>query len=86
MYSLLTGLWVFYDEQKTSTVQKRVKKGEMAYIDPRYKERSVEEAKLAEAIHWCHQFLPEDRPSIFQLVEFLRKAVEEASKGLENQQ
>jgi serine/threonine protein kinase len=78
MYSLLTGLWVFYDEPRTAQIQKKIKNGETAFIDPRWKERSVEEAKLVQAIEWCHQYNPDDRPTIFQLVDFLKQAVEVA--------
>ena len=77
MYSLLTGLWVFYDTDSDRTIQKRVKEGEKAYIDPRYKERSLAEAKIAEIIDQCHEYNPDDRPSIFEVVKFLREALEE---------
>jgi hypothetical protein len=77
----MTGLWVFYDEPRTAQIQKRIKNGETAYIDPRWKERSVEEAKMAEAIEWCHQYNPDDRPTIFQLVDFLKQAVEVAKSA-----
>lgn len=77
MYSLLTGLWVFYDEEKDSEMQKRVKEGEKAYIDPRFKHRSLGEAKLSEIIDLCHTYNPQDRPSVFEVVEFLREALKE---------
>lgn len=80
MYSILTGLWVFFDEPHTSKIQERIKNGETAYIDTRFKDRSFEEAKLVEAIEWCHQYHPEDRPSAFLLVSFLREAVEESKR------
>jgi hypothetical protein len=80
MYSLLTGLWVFFDEPNTSQIQKRIKNGETAYIDPRFKDLSFEEAKLVEAIEWCHQYHPDDRPTAFLLVSFLREAVEESKR------
>ena len=75
MYSLLTGLWVFFDEKDAHEVQKRVKAGEKPYIDPRFKENSPAEAKLVEIIDRCHSYQPGDRPSIFEIVEFLRDAV-----------
>jgi len=80
MYSLLTGLWVFYDEPHTSGIQRRIKKGETAYINPQFKERSFQEAKLVEAIEWCHKFNPDDRPTVFELVAFLRQAIEDSAK------
>jgi len=75
MYSILTGLYVFYDEEDDEKVKERVKAGEKAYIDPRYKERSLAETKLAEIIDRCHSYNPEDRPSIFSVVKFLRDAL-----------
>ena len=80
MYSLLTGLWIFYDESNTEKVKQRVQAGEKPYIDPRYKKRSLAEAKLAEIIDKCHSYYPEDRPSIFDIVKFLRDALDEVRK------
>jgi hypothetical protein len=37
----------------------------------------VAEARLAEIIDRCHEFKPEDRPSIFEVVEFLQAAMKE---------
>ena len=80
MYSILTGLWVFYDEWDTAKVMERVKKGDKAYIDPRFKGKSLAEAKLAEIIARCHEYNPSDRPSIFEIVAFLREALNEVEK------
>lgn len=77
MYSLLTGLQVFYDEQDTSKVQNRVKKGDKPYIDRRFKKKSIADAKLVEIIARCHEFDPADRPSIFEIVAFLTEALTE---------
>lgn len=75
MYSLLTGLYPFFDEEHTKQIQERVKAGEKPYIDQRYNESSMAEAKLAEIIDRCHSYDPDDRPSIFEIVEFLRDAL-----------
>jgi serine/threonine protein kinase len=74
-YSILTGLWVFYDSKDTKETQARVKKGELPFIDPRYKEIDSPEAALAEVIEWCLTFDPEKRPSIFDVVAKLNKAL-----------
>ena len=75
---MLTGLCPFYDTEEDSVVQNRVKNGLKAFIDPRYfKERSLAEAKLAEIINRCYAYKPEDRPSVFEVVEFLRDALKE---------
>ena len=52
-------------------------RGEKAFIDPRYFQRSKEESKLAEIIKRCFAYHPKDRPSIFEVVAFLRQAVNE---------
>lgn len=77
IYGLLTGLQVFYDEHETEKVQDRVRHGEKAYIDPRFTEKSLAEAKLVEIITRCHQYHPADRPSIFEVVTFLTDALKE---------
>jgi serine/threonine protein kinase len=80
-FGVLTGLEPFYDEEDEDNVKTRVKKGEKAYIDPRFKERSLAEAKLVEIIDLCHEYNPEDRPSIFEVVEFLRAAMAEVDEA-----
>ena len=75
IYTLLTGLWVFYDIDDYAAVQELVASGERAYVDPRYKERSLAEAKLVQVIERCHAYLHEDRPTIFEVVDMLRKAL-----------
>jgi serine/threonine protein kinase len=80
IYSVLTGLWVFYDEPDNNRVKARIKRGETAYIDPRYKVSSREEAALAEIVEKCHAFNPDDRPSIFEVVAFLRQALKDVSE------
>ena len=57
-------------------------KGEKAPIDPRYRERSLAEAKLVEVIDWCHEFDPQQRPSVFDVVQFLRDAKTEVEDAL----
>ena len=60
--------------------QEKIKNGEKAPIDPSYKEHSYAERKLAELIDWCHEYDPKDRPSIFEIVEFLSQAIKEAKE------
>ncbi len=81
MYTLLTGLNPFYDSESETVAKNRVKNGVKGRIDPRYfKERSLAEAKLAEIINRCWAFRPEDRPSIFEVVDFLRDALKQERK------
>lgn len=77
MYTLLTGLYPLYDEESSSVSSKRIIKGEIAFIDPRYHEKSPSEAILTEVILKCFAYQPQDRPTIFDLVKSLRIAVKE---------
>jgi serine/threonine protein kinase len=79
MYSLLTGLWVFFDETNSKIVQARIQRGEKAYLDPFFN-RSLADARLMEVIARCHEFDPANRPSIFDVVVFLRDAVKEVTE------
>jgi len=83
MYGLLTGLMVFYEIESYGEIQDLVGDGEKAYIDPRYKERSLAEAKLVEIINQCHEYYPEDRPSIFEVVDMLWQALEEVNEAMD---
>jgi len=76
-YSLLTGMYVF-PWMETKEVKKAVMGGNITYIDPRYSSRSKEEAKLVEVIKQCYIYDPDERPSIFKVVELLRTAVSES--------
>lgn len=57
--------------------QKKLIDRKTAYIDPRYKKRSYAEQQLVKALVQCWEYEPDDRPSIFELVDQLRKAVSE---------
>jgi len=75
VYGLLTGLWVFYDTEDDTVVQKRIKKGETAYIDSRYRTRSYAEGVMVEIIEKCWVRNSSQRIDIFELVKYLKKAV-----------
>ena len=77
MYSVLTGLNPFYKTDDSGDVRKKVKTGETAYIDPRYQNRSLAEAKIAEAIKWCWMYDPEDRKDPYTILQLLREAEED---------
>lgn len=80
IYGLLTGLWVFYENDDDGVVQKKVKGGQRAYIDPRYRTHSYIEGKLVELMERCWIEEPSDRVDIFEAVKFLRKVKEENDK------
>jgi hypothetical protein len=81
IYSLLTGLWVFYDTDDDSVVQKKVINGTRAYVDPRWRERSYIENKLVDVMEQCWvNDKHKKRIDIFQVVKLLR----EIKKGNES--
>jgi hypothetical protein len=83
---MLTGLeplWEYEEEDKNDMVKAEIKKGTNATIDARFKQRSFGEAKLAEIIPRMRAFKPEDRPSIFEVVDFLSKALDELHEPLQ---
>jgi serine/threonine protein kinase len=77
MYVLLTGLNPFYNVETTKEVISLIFQQQKAYIDPRWKERSPAEAKLAEIIPKCFEYEPKNRISIFEVVDYLKHAVNE---------
>jgi len=88
VYGLLTGLWPFYENEDDDFVQRQIIDGKTSYIDDRYRERSYGEGKMVNLIEQCWQFKPEDRPDIFEIVRFLRRALEEEKfrEGIGQQQ
>ena len=86
MYSLLTGLMVFHHIEDYGEIQYNIAMGEKAYIDPRFKERSLAEARLVEIIEKCHEYYEQDRPSIFEVVELLWQAIEDVYDSMDTSQ
>lgn len=81
IYALLTGLWVFYENDDDKVVQEKVTKGhQRAFIDDRYRNHSYGEGKLVELMEQCWKEDPSERVDIFEAVRFLREAVEENKK------
>ena len=66
-----------YDTDDDDVVQTKIIDGETPYIDPRYRERSFGERKLVELMEKCWVYEPEKRISMFDAVDFLKKAIEE---------
>mmetsp|Transcript_31945 Transcript_31945/g.70203 ORF Transcript_31945/g.70203 Transcript_31945/m.70203 type:complete len:592 (+) Transcript_31945:254-2029(+) len=83
VYMLLTGLEPFYTVDDDKVVHEKMKRGATAYIDDRYRTRSFAESKLVDLIELCFKYDPEERITIFEAVNFLRKALEENEKRKE---
>ena len=79
LYTLLTGLWPYYQYGKNQ--DKLIKKkllgeGELPFVDPRYRDHSLIEGGVVDIIEGCWK-APGNRSSIFdvvgQLYELRRK-------------
>mmetsp|Transcript_31337 Transcript_31337/g.40537 ORF Transcript_31337/g.40537 Transcript_31337/m.40537 type:complete len:270 (+) Transcript_31337:2-811(+) len=80
IYALITGLWNFYDTDDDGEVHKKLIGGDLAFVDPRWKDRSYEERKLVELLPKCWAYDPDERISIFDAVKYLRQAIEDKPK------
>ena len=75
VFTLLTGLWPFYEEDEDEIIMNATIAGETPYIDPRYKTRSLIEGRLVKIMDQCLKLEKEDRPTIFHVVKFLRETL-----------
>jgi serine/threonine protein kinase len=83
-FGMLTGLEPFWEEDDDyDKLRIRVMQGEKAPLDRRFfdPQRNLAESKLAEIIDQCHEFDPEKRPTIFQVVDFLQNAMTEVDNA-----
>jgi hypothetical protein len=71
IYSLLTGLWPFPFETDSERIQEMAAAGARPDLDPRYRERSLIERRLAEIMDRCLELEPADRADIFQVLQHL---------------
>ena len=82
LYALLTGLKPHYTIDSKSKFRRLLEKGETAFLDPRFRDRSFAESKLLDIIPLCWEHNPADRVDIFELVQLLREAVQENDASL----
>jgi len=61
-------------------VQTKIIDGEIPFIDPRYRERSLADRTLVDLMKRCWVYDPAERISIFEAVDILKKAVEDNRK------
>lgn len=82
MFTLLTGLFPYYEIWDRYEIEKIIADGNKPYLDPRWKTRSYIEGRMVEIMEECWEVVPEDRVSIFEVVAHLRetKAVAEERK------
>ncbi|CAJ1969156.1 unnamed protein product [Cylindrotheca closterium] len=80
-FSILTGVDPF-NEKETPEIQKLVQKGVKAPLSEAFRTHSFAEKRLAHLIDHCHEHKPADRPTIFEIVEYLEASIRDAmSKG-----
>jgi len=72
VYSLLTGMWVYYWEEDYKKIKEIISKGEKTPIHPEFRSRGFIEDKLADIIEKCWTVKPNERPSIFEIVHELK--------------
>lgn len=72
LYTLLTGLWPFYEDKPYTVVQTKVLARETPFIDDRYRHGHFIEQRLVILMEWCWKHIPEARPSVFEVLEALK--------------
>jgi Protein kinase domain len=77
LYTILTGLWPFYDEDyhdiPEETTQEEIIAGKRAFVDERYERRSYIEASLVEIMRDCWAQDIRKRPPMSSVVSRLQK-------------
>lgn len=81
MYALLTGVEPIPSEKGQPRPDKQIVKGKTGYIDPKYLLHKPERV-MAILIQKCFEYNPVNRPTMFELVEELSKAVVEMEQEL----
>ncbi|GKY90844.1 hypothetical protein MPSEU_000057200 [Mayamaea pseudoterrestris] len=76
LYTLLTGLWPFYEHESYSVVQRKLHAKERPFIDDRYRHGHVIEQRFVHLMERCWEHTPENRPSVFQVLDALRRLKE----------
>ncbi|CAB9500486.1 Probable serine/threonine-protein kinase [Seminavis robusta] len=76
-YSILTGVYPFFNVEKDRNIQQMIKDGKTAVIDPRYVDSSFAEGKLVEVIFRCFEYDPELRADINEIWQMLKDAIAE---------
>ena len=68
----------FYDVEDAEQVKRKVRRGQIPYIDPKWKKRNLAERKIVEAIEKCWEYDPDKRLSAYEILEILREGVEKS--------
>jgi serine/threonine protein kinase len=78
IYGLLTGLYPFYDFTSHPRIRQIVMDGVQPFVDDRYRTRSFIEGELVKIMEDCWRFQSKNRPSIFEIVQYLRDTIQQS--------
>jgi len=81
LFNLLSGRTPYYNKVNSKQAKKAVINGEEPYVDPRYRTRSFIEGRLVEIMSRCWKYEPGDRPTAFEVVNYLRETARLARAG-----
>lgn len=75
LFALITGLWTYYDQtgDDDDIIQDLVSTGSKPYLNPLYRNHSYIESRMLEIMDKCYVLKPEDRVSIFEILEYLQE-------------
>jgi len=73
VYSLMTGLYPFYEDNEYEDMQNKMKNGETQVIESDHRNGSYVERSLVQVIEKCWIYEPDERAEIFDIVKQLRK-------------
>lgn len=85
IYTIMTGLRVYYDEMSRKKALKVAFEGELPYIDPRYRTRSYVEGRLVEIMEQCWPYNSTERVDIFTVLSHLRETARVANFSTQNE-
>ena len=84
IYALLTGLWIFYDNDNDEEVQQMLIDGERAFIHPQWNLRSYIEGELVDIMKKCWEHDRKKRIDIFTVVRLLREVLKKSNERIKH--
>lgn len=76
IFSVLTGLWPYYDTHDEQQIRETVVNGTLPSIDPRYETRSLIEGRLFDLMWLCYKIEPNDRVDMAFIVSYLHQTLQ----------
>ena len=75
VYSIMTGLWIHSIAPNPDDVKEHLLSRSHPFYDQRWESNSYADATLVQVLKSCWEFDPEDRPSIFDIIDYLEHAI-----------